>query len=201
MDEFLNIALPQKKDYQLLLATVGTASSSGVTLTFDGLSAATQKHFKRLAAGPALAAGDRVIVARMSGSYVVLGKIAWFFDGGSGYYLKNDTFSRGALSYIGCTAGGPIGLFFTIPVDKSLENISTITVTACSGAVRGPTGYVDNSTAATDWLAMSGYTVTAEKISGATHEFELRLIKDVNISGVDNNCVITGRLSLGLTFT
>lgn len=84
MDEFLNMALPAKNDYQLLLATVGSASSSGVTLTFDGLGSPTQKHFKRLAAGPALAANDRVIVARMSGSYVVLGKIAWSFDGGGG---------------------------------------------------------------------------------------------------------------------
>ena len=81
MDEFLNMALPGKKDYQLLLATVGSASSSGVTLIFDGLGSPTQKRFKRLAAGPALAANDRVIVARMSGSYVVLGKIAWSFDG------------------------------------------------------------------------------------------------------------------------
>ena len=58
----------------LYLATVGSSNSSGVTLIFDGASTASTKRYKRLSSYSPTA-NDRVIVAKMSGTYVVLGKI------------------------------------------------------------------------------------------------------------------------------
>lgn len=56
------------------LATVGSTNSSGVTLIFDGTSTATTKRYKRLASYSPTA-NDRVLAVKISGTYVVLGKI------------------------------------------------------------------------------------------------------------------------------
>lgn len=52
------------------LATVGGVYSDGLTLIFDGQSEATQKHYKCNTA-VSFSVGDRVKVAKISGSYVV----------------------------------------------------------------------------------------------------------------------------------
>ena len=61
----------------LLLATVASVSSSGITLRFSSQSEASEKKYKRLITGQSLSAGNRVLVAKLSGTYVVLGKIAY----------------------------------------------------------------------------------------------------------------------------
>ena len=62
---------------QLIVATVGTATAAGVTLVLPGTTSASQKRYKRLITGESLTAGDLVLAAQISGSYVVLGKIAF----------------------------------------------------------------------------------------------------------------------------
>lgn len=61
----------------LIRATVGSVNSSGVTLIIPPSTTATEKRYKRLITGESLAAGDTVLVAKMPGTYVVLGKIAY----------------------------------------------------------------------------------------------------------------------------
>lgn len=61
---------------QLLLATVGSVTDSGATLAING-QPATATRFKRVVTGQSLAAGDLVLVARVSGGYVIIGKIAY----------------------------------------------------------------------------------------------------------------------------
>jgi hypothetical protein len=65
--------IPEAK---LMLATVYSASSSGVRLIFDGQDTASQKLYKRLNSA-SLSSGDRVLVAKASGTCVVLGKISY----------------------------------------------------------------------------------------------------------------------------
>ena len=60
---------------ELLLATVGSRTTAGITLILDGQTEATTKQYKSISTGVTLSAGDRVLVARISGTYVVLGKI------------------------------------------------------------------------------------------------------------------------------
>lgn len=60
---------------ELLLATVGTVSGTTATLIFDGDGSATTKAFKAVKTGRTLVSGDRVLVARVSGSYVIVGAI------------------------------------------------------------------------------------------------------------------------------
>ena len=60
---------------ELRLATVvNYNSSSGSTLRFDGESADTIKRYKRLYSYSG-AAGHRVLVAKVSGTYIILGRV------------------------------------------------------------------------------------------------------------------------------
>lgn len=54
------------------LATVYAADSDGLLLIFDGETQPSQKHYTRLASCEATA-GDRVLLAEMSGTYVAVG--------------------------------------------------------------------------------------------------------------------------------
>ena len=52
------------------LATVGAKYTDGLSLIFDGQTAATAKHYK-CNTNVTFKAGDRVKICRMSGTYVV----------------------------------------------------------------------------------------------------------------------------------
>lgn len=77
MDEIL---LPQEEKAEesgteFFLATVANKNSEGVTLIFDGQEDATQKRYKMLASLMPPLVGDRVVVMKQSGTYIVLGRI------------------------------------------------------------------------------------------------------------------------------
>lgn len=80
MNDFY-LELPGEKagsTQQLYLATIGAwSSSAGATLIFDGQETFTTKRYKRLVNGATPAAGDRVLVLKMSGTYIILGKIGF----------------------------------------------------------------------------------------------------------------------------
>lgn len=58
------------------LATISSVSASGARLLFDGSTEPTQKQYKCLGTPAALNIGDRVVVLKQSGTYVILGRIA-----------------------------------------------------------------------------------------------------------------------------
>lgn len=77
MDELVfEMGQNEESEAKILLATVYSASSSGVRLTFDGESTPSQKYYKRLNS-VSLSSGNRVLVVKASGTYVVLGKISY----------------------------------------------------------------------------------------------------------------------------
>lgn len=60
---------------ELLIATIDNYNSStGSTLILPGSTTATQKRYKRID-GLTVASGNRVLVARVSGTYLILGRI------------------------------------------------------------------------------------------------------------------------------
>lgn len=63
-------AIPENEQPMAQLATIGAVYEDGVTLIFDGQETATEKHYK-CNTSVSFAAGDRVKVASISGSYVV----------------------------------------------------------------------------------------------------------------------------------
>ena len=78
-----------------MLATVAAVYADGLTLIFDGETTASQKHYKKLSTYFGPTAGDRVVVMKMSGTYVVMGAI-----GGSATVPVN------ALPIVPITKGG-----------------------------------------------------------------------------------------------
>lgn len=58
----------------LSLAAIGAKYSDGVSLIFPGQTAATAKHY-RCNPDVTFSAGNRVLIARVSGSYVVLCRV------------------------------------------------------------------------------------------------------------------------------
>ena len=60
---------------EFLLATVASTSNSGITLIFDGQTAASQKAYKNISNMDPYKVGDRVVVMKLSGTYVVLGSL------------------------------------------------------------------------------------------------------------------------------
>jgi len=69
---------PQKagenKSPEFYLATVAAVSSGRASLTFDGETTATQKYYRHLASYSPTA-GHRVLVVKISGTYVILGRV------------------------------------------------------------------------------------------------------------------------------
>lgn len=60
---------------ELLIATVANYNSSnGSTLYLPGTSEPTTKRYKRIS-GLTVASGNRVLVAKISGTYVIIGRI------------------------------------------------------------------------------------------------------------------------------
>lgn len=61
---------------EFLLATVTSyAAGSGVQIRFDGETQAMTKKVKYLRTGETLTSGARVLVLKMSGTYIVLGQL------------------------------------------------------------------------------------------------------------------------------
>lgn len=62
-------------DAEMVIATVVTRTAAGVTIRLDGENEALQKRYKVISNGVTLAAGNRVLAVKMSGTYIVIGKI------------------------------------------------------------------------------------------------------------------------------
>lgn len=121
------------------------------------------------------------------------------------YYEADDTASFS--SYIvasGLVRDSSKTIAFTVYTDKSMKNISTVTVTAMSGYFRCTNGFVDTSSS-TNFITASGYTVTAEKKSD--HAVTIFIAKSsayTEASGgatVTNNSLACFNGSITLKFT
>lgn len=80
MSDFLIDEVPEAgtgdHSAEFFIATVGDLSENGVTLIFDGQTEPTTKRFKSLAVGRGSSfAGQRVVVMKQAGTYVVLGML------------------------------------------------------------------------------------------------------------------------------
>ena len=78
---------------EFLLGTVSDVSGDGVKILFDGQTEATEKRYKQINTGVQLAEDDRIVVMKISGSYVVLGRIAYNQSGGGGSVTVDDELS------------------------------------------------------------------------------------------------------------
>ena len=71
--------------FEFLLAVVNTVPDDyTVTLILDGMSSALQKPYQVLSSAWPLDVGSRVVVMKLSGTYIVIGKIGSADSGGGG---------------------------------------------------------------------------------------------------------------------
>ena len=113
-------------------------------------------------------------------------------------YKAGDTFtSSQALSLPGYITSSTKNIHLDVVVEKSLENISTISVTQLTGTIRGTTGYVDNVSTSSSWL--TGYTVSATKGSG--NIVHILISKSTALDNATNNTPICAALSVSLSFS
>lgn len=78
MDEFEDVIIEQNKpNAEFYLATMtGGTSTTGLKIKLDGDSNSSEKSYKMLkTGGEPPRTGDRVLVMKLSGTYVVLGKV------------------------------------------------------------------------------------------------------------------------------
>ena len=89
-------------------------------------------------------------------------------------YAANDTYSSGTTIIGGVVTNSAKRLLFIATVDKSLENIRTVTVTDLHGHTAGVAGVIyGNTSASVDLKNKSGYTVTATKINNNTVRIQI----------------------------
>lgn len=60
---------------EMILATAKSVSTAGITIQLDGDSAPLNKRYKSIATGATINANDRVLVLKISGTYIVIGKL------------------------------------------------------------------------------------------------------------------------------
>jgi hypothetical protein len=77
------------------------------------------------------------------------------------YFNSGDTYSFASYFVVSTFVSSAKTTFYiNLPVPKSLENISSISVTGSIASIRGVSGYIDINNTITD---LSNYTVTAKK--------------------------------------
>ncbi len=112
-------------------------------------------------------------------------------------YAKNATVTLSDLAVNGYVTNSTARIYIGIPVPKSMENISTVTVTAMTGALRGGSGAIDSTGTSTDLY--SNYTVTAVK--STDNMIRVYILKSSAFSNVTNNSPVSFAGSISLKFT
>ena len=112
-------------------------------------------------------------------------------------YAVNDTFSITGDILAGYISNATKTAYLIVTTEKSLEDISTVTVQTLTGRIRGINGYVDGASSDADWT--SGYTVIASKLSN--NQVEVRITKSSAFTSATNNTPVTAAMSVTLKFT
>lgn len=141
----------------LTLATVGTVSEEGVTLILPGASEPTQAHYPNFSSS-SLESGDSVIISRVSGTWVVMGKSG---GGGGGSSDYNDLSNKPSIN--GNTLRG----------NKTAEQLGLRTAAA-----------QDAIDAAQD--AEIGIVITGKRPSMAVTAGQYVIVRNSTISGISD---------------
>ena len=152
--------MPGKPRGELLLGTVGSVSTGGVTLLLDGSSTATQKKYRSLVTGDALTAGDRVLVCKMSGTYIVIGRIETNPAAQSYTLTKNASLTNWTIdAYRAYRKGGTgyLELTITVTADEDAGTKTLLTLpTAMRPVVTWPASAANGENGATFLFSIGG---------------------------------------------
>lgn len=115
-------------------------------------------------------------------------------------YAANDTMSVATSMTLHGIIGNAAATtaYFDVVTEKSMENVSTVTVTTMSGYIAGPTGAVNNSTSSTNFTT-SPYTISC--IKQGTHHVRIGITKSSAFTNVVAYSNVTYFGTLTLKFT
>lgn len=115
-------------------------------------------------------------------------------------YAAGNTFSPAAYIIAQGIATSTTDIAFTVITDKSLEDISGITITTLTGGLRNSSGFLDGKNSLNaQILDDPNYTVTALKLTN--NQFRVMLTKNAAITGMTASDQITFHGSITATFT
>lgn len=117
------------------------------------------------------------------------------------FYAAGDTYSSsGAIPFIGFVTGSTKTITFSVPLPRSFAKFAnpTVEITGLTGAIRGISGYVDNTTNETNLLAQ-GYTVTAAVADEKT--IRITMTTSSTFANAVNNTPVVVFASVGLRFS
>ena len=154
----------------LLAAVVSVIDTETVTLILDGMTAGTQKAYKVLSSAWPLAAGSRVVVMKLSGTYVVIGKIGPADGGGGGSSYVLPIASDTRLGGIKVGAGLSIDPYGILSSEGGQYSLPTATFQRLGGIkVGNGLSVQDDGTLSATGGGGSGYTLppaTAGSLGG-----------------------------------
>lgn len=114
-------------------------------------------------------------------------------------YAANDTASiNSSIVVPGVMNGSALTIYFVFHTNKSMENISTVTVTTMTGYIVGPSGAVNGSATNTNYTA-SPYSITCLKQDD--HHVRIALTKSSAYTNVSGNTPVNYFGTLTLKFT
>ena len=115
------------------------------------------------------------------------------------FYSSGDTLTHNSyVPYAGMITTSSKWVVFSVPLPKSMANISSVTVTSLVGSMRGVSGYLDGTTDETNLLSM-GYTVSTT-ISD-DRMLRILLSKTSAFTNATNNTPVTVYAKVGLSFS
>ena len=122
--------------------------------------------------------------------------IGWAYEKNDTQTIGIDTDSKGITGF-GQVVSSTARVYLTIYTPRSMEFISTVSVTAMTGGLRGISGYLDSMAYNTDIAA--NYTVTAEKLTN--NAICILVKKSSAFTNATNNTPVTFYGTVSLKFT
>lgn len=107
------------------------------------------------------------------------------------FYKSGDTVRFNLVGFVGFLTNSMKTMHFTIPVGKSLDRISTVTVTTMTGVVYGAQGAVNGSGTATNWKTLATVNATIK----GDHLIDVGFTLSASVSNGVNNSPILYRPS------
>ena len=116
-------------------------------------------------------------------------------------YAVNNVFTTAAsiITLPGTVNGNSTTIWVSVPVDKSMAAISTITVTSMNGWFSGPTGALNGSASAVQYVGASGYSIACVKLTDRVVRIALTKSSAFTNSVNNGSVVFFGTLTLKFT--
>lgn len=118
----------------------------------------------------------------------------------SQYFSVGETFTQNYPAILPCAGlvtTSTTTVFFTVVLPKKLDNVSSFTVDALTGGMRGISGYVNGTSDSSDLT--SGYTLSGTIMDSQT--IRIQVTKSSAMSNVTNNTPVAVSLrAITLTF-